>query len=224
MCTYALAEQLQGQMEPLICGWTLILCIWSLGQYHRCIEQEAATLLSCRQVFSSITEPAPPVSVFFFFFVLWNVYFLLRLWKQCFHILSLFMSVPPQAVATWQILFRELDREQTTCNACHIPDITWTQLSDRSITEWWRCSACNVEFVQLTTEGVTLKVCHTQVAVSTIFSHPSQTFFYAAPRIFSTPPPPMVRTTSTIDRSRGAFTRLGKFCRGGQHVLDNLLM
>lgn len=47
-------------------------------------------------------------------------------WKQCFHMLSLFMRVQPQAMATWQILFRELNREQAMHNMCHFPDITWT--------------------------------------------------------------------------------------------------
>lgn len=54
-------KRLHKQMEPMICGWTLILSIWSLGQYHRCIEQEATALLSSRQVFHGISELAPPV-------------------------------------------------------------------------------------------------------------------------------------------------------------------
>lgn len=33
-------------------------------------------------------------------------------WKQCFHVLSLFMRVQPQAMTTWQILFRVLSPEQ----------------------------------------------------------------------------------------------------------------
>lgn len=55
------AKRLHKQMEPMICGWTLILSIWSLGQYHRCIEQEATALLFSRQVLRGISELAPPV-------------------------------------------------------------------------------------------------------------------------------------------------------------------
>lgn len=55
------AKRLHKQMEPMICGWTFILSIWSLGQYHRCIEQEATALLFSRQVLRGISELAPPV-------------------------------------------------------------------------------------------------------------------------------------------------------------------
>lgn len=96
------------------CGWTFILSTWSWGQYHRCIEQKATTLLSSRQVFNGITEPAPAV---FQSFEMYTFYRretgeLAECWKLCFHVLSLFMRVQPQAMTTWQISFRVLNPEQ----------------------------------------------------------------------------------------------------------------
>lgn len=110
-------------MEPLICGWTLISSIWSLGQYHRCIEQEATALLFSRQVFNGIIELAPPVfnplkCIFFFFFLpLWEGESLLNAENSVsiFYLYS-WACDRPQALASWQTLFRKQNRDQAMHN------------------------------------------------------------------------------------------------------------